>query len=243
MRIAVVDDGVSPGGSLRARGEPIPNLSGMHLYSRATAVGIYEREVLSSEKDEAIVVRPRALILATGAHDGTVAFPGNDLPGRHVGACRGPLGRARHRDRRTRCSFWHGVYANAFRQCMEQRVEVVVVPPSATIAAHGRGRITSITVRTSTASGVAPGRSKTKHDVDALLVEARGAPSFELAEQAGASVSFDPGRGGYVPTARRQRPSAPRRARCAGELAGTGTSLAAIAKQAEAVADDVRAFL
>jgi len=125
---------------------------------------------------------------------------------------------------------------------MEQRVEVVVVPPSATIAAHGRGRIASITVRTSTASGVAQGRSKTKLDVDALLVEARGAPSFELAEQAGATVSFDPGRGGYVPTLDANGRALPG-VWCAGELAGTGTSLAAIAKQAEAVADDVRAFL
>ena len=62
LRIAVADDGVSPGGSLRARGEPIPNLSRLHLYSGATAAGIYERRFWSSAK-----TRPswcdRALVL------------------------------------------------------------------------------------------------------------------------------------------------------------------------------------
>ena len=50
-------------------------------------------------------------------------------------------------------------------------------------------------------SGEGPPHAKRahRHEVDALLVEAPGAPSFELAEQAGARVAFDAARGGYVP--------------------------------------------
>jgi sarcosine oxidase subunit alpha len=244
FRLAIADDGVSPGGSLRARGEPIPDLSRLHLYSGRTAAGIYEQEVLVVGDDEAIIVRPRALVLATGAHDGTVAFPGNDLPG--VMSARAGALLAQHGiaigDRVA--LFGGGVYSDAFLHRMERHVEVFVVPPGATIAAQGRGRITSITVteRASSAPGSRRPRNKSQHTVDALLVEARGASSFELAEQAGASVRFDPGQGCYLPSLDANGRAAPG-VWCAGELACTGTSLAAIAKQAEAVADDVRAFL
>jgi sarcosine oxidase subunit alpha len=263
FRLAVVDDGVSPGGSLRARGERIPDLSGLHLYSGRVAAGVYEHEVLVVGEDEAIVMRPRALILATGAHDGTLAFPGNDLPG--VMSARAGALLAQHGVAigQKVALLGAGVYSDAFLKRVERQVEVFVVPPDASIAAQGRGRITSITVTEGTSSAPesrkttrSPRRAKTQHSVDALLVEARGAPSFELADQAGVSVTFDPGRGGYVPTLdargralqsadppEASRPPTKLPVWCAGELAGTGTSLALIAKQAEAVADDVRAFL
>jgi sarcosine oxidase subunit alpha len=241
FRLAIVDDAVSAGGSLRARGEPIPDLSRLEIYSRRVAAGVYEQEVLVVGEDEAMVVRPRALVLATGVHDGVVAFPGNDLPG--VMSARAGSLLAQHGisigDRVA--IFGEGVYSEAFTRRMGQHAEVIGVPSAATIAARGRGRITSITVST-----VTPGSRKTRrsseHEVDALLVEARGAPSFELAEQAGARVTFDPGRGGYVPVVDGAGRALPW-VWCAGELAGTGTSLSAIAKQAGAVADDVRAVL
>jgi sarcosine oxidase subunit alpha len=243
FRLAVVDDGVAPGGSLRPRGEPIPDLSRLHLYSRATAVGVYEREVLVVGEDEAIIVRPRALILATGTHDGTIAFPGNDLPG--VMSARAGALLAQHGiaigDRVAIVG--SGVYSDAFIRRMERRVETVIVPIGATISARGRGRITSIAV-SERAKASPPSRRplQTVHAIDALLVETSGACSFELAEQAGARVTFDPGRGSYVPHVD-SNGRALAWLWCAGELCGTGTSLAAIAKQAEAVADDVRAFL
>ena len=74
---------------------------------------------------EAIVVRPRVLVLATGAHDGIVAFPGNDLPGssrRGRGALLAQHGIAIG-DRVA--VLGDGPYASAFRHCMEQRVEVL----------------------------------------------------------------------------------------------------------------------
>jgi hypothetical protein len=78
--------------------------------------------------------------------------------------------------------------------------------------------------------------------VDALVVEAPGAPAFELAEQAGAKIVFNPERGGYFPTvdAHGRATSA---VWCAGEVAGTGPDLDAIRKQARTVARDVLASL
>jgi sarcosine oxidase subunit alpha len=244
FRLLVVDDAVRPGGSLHARGEPIPDLSGLEIYSRKVAAGVYEKEVLIVGDEEAIVVRPRALILATGVHDGVVAFPGNDLPG--VMSARAGALLAQHDigigDRVA--ILGDGVYGEAFARRMGQRAHVVSVPRAASLAARGRGRITSIAVtqRGSTSLGTRKAQKATVHEVDALLVEAPGAPAFELAEQAGARVTFDPGRGGYVPVVDSHGRALPW-VWCAGELAGTGTSLPAITKQAEAVADDVRAFL
>src|SRR5260221_3274410 len=80
-KIVVADDGIVAGGSLLARGIAIPSPSGFTFYDRTTAAGVYEREVLLVREDEAVVVRARTLVLATGTHDGVVAFPGNDLPG------------------------------------------------------------------------------------------------------------------------------------------------------------------
>jgi sarcosine oxidase subunit alpha len=245
LRVAIVDDAVSAGGSLRARGEPIPDLSRLEIYSGRVAAGVYEQEVLVIGDDEAMIIRPRALILATGVHDGVIAFPGNDLPG--VMSARAGALLAEHGiaigDRVA--IFGEGVYTEAFARRMRGRAPLLTIPPDASIAAHGRGRITSITVsdRGSGLHGSSrKSRATERHDVDALLVEARGAPSFELAEQAGARVTFDPARGGYVPILDSSGRALPW-VWCAGELAGTGTSLAAITKQAEAVAGDVRAFL
>src|SRR5262249_23686335 len=55
FKILVADDGVTPGGSLLARGASLPDLSSLDLYGRTTAAGIYEREVLLVREKEAIV--------------------------------------------------------------------------------------------------------------------------------------------------------------------------------------------
>ena len=47
----------------------------------STAVGIFDGEALIAEPSRARVIRPRALVLATGAHDPVLCVEGNDLPG------------------------------------------------------------------------------------------------------------------------------------------------------------------
>jgi len=249
LKTLVVDDAVSPGGSLRARGEVLPDLSSLNLYRGATAAGVYEREVLVVRDDEAIVVRPRTLVLATGTHDGVAAFPGNDLPG--VLSARAGALLARHGIAigKKVALLGAGPYSEAFLERMRGHVEAIVVPAGASVVAEGRGRIAAMRVRErgTERSGGARGGRVERYDIDALLVEAPGAPCFELAEQAGAQVAFDGSRGGYVPVVDSNGRALSRQEAadnsgwvwCAGELAGTGPSLATIRTQAETVAGDV----
>jgi sarcosine oxidase subunit alpha len=249
-RLLVVDDALAPGGSLRARGVPVPALDGLRLETRTTALGIYEGEVLLGGPDRAVVVRPRALVLATGTHDGVLAFPGNDLPG--VLSARAGALLAHHGIAvgSKVAVVGDGPYAQAFLQATRGQVETVVVPPTARVAAEGTLRVTAIAVKEGAArpnrTSIPPrGPSKKgwkRHAIDALLVEARGAPSFELAEQAGARVAFDPRMGGYVPVVD-ERGRAVSSVWCAGELAGTGPDLSSIRRHAVEVARDVLASL
>jgi sarcosine oxidase subunit alpha len=242
-KVWVVDDGVEPGGSLLARGAPVPDLSSLNLYDRTTAAGVYEREVLVVRENEAIVVRPRLLVLATGTHDGVVPFAGNDLPG--VISARAAALLAQHDiviGERVGI-LGDGPYVAAFLERLGSQVHAIAVPLGASIAAEGRGRITSIAIEADPAEGSRRGkRAARRHEVDALLVEAPGAPSFELAEQAGVAIAFDARRGGYVPTADANGRALPW-VWCAGELAGTGPSLSAIETHAQRVAVDVEKAL
>jgi sarcosine oxidase subunit alpha len=236
LRVLLVDDAVVVGGSLRALGAPIPDLTRTKVYDRTTALGIYEREALLAREDRAIVVGLRALVLATGAHDGVLAFPGNDLPGVMSARAGALLARSGIAIGRRVAILGDGPYAQSFLHCTRGQVETVVLPANARIAAEGTLRIHAVTVR---ASGKNKGE---RHEVDALLLETRGAPSFELAEQAGARVAFDPRRRGYLPMID-ERGRASASMWCAGELAGTGPDLARVQEQAIAVARDVLASL
>src|SRR5262249_40566106 len=127
----------------------LPNVAGLHLYPRTTALGIYDGEVLLGRPDRAVVVRPRALVLATGAHDGVMSFPGNDLPGglsaragallAHHGIALGPKV-ALYGD-------GNGPYARAFLEATRGRVDSLVIPQGARIAAEGTLRVTAVAVK------------------------------------------------------------------------------------------------
>jgi sarcosine oxidase subunit alpha len=244
VELLVADDGVSPGGSLQARGAPVPDLSGLDLYDRTTAAGVYDREVLLARENEAIVVRPRLLVLATGTHDGVAPFAGNDLPGVFSARAAALLAQSDIAVGERVALFGTGPYSAAWLERMTSEVEVIAVPAGASIAAEGRGQITSITITERSTDRPTRGspRKKSRHEVDALVIEVTGAPSFELAEQAGVAVTFDPARGGYVPRADENGRALPW-LWCAGELAGTGSSLLAIESQAERVALDVEKAL
>jgi sarcosine oxidase subunit alpha len=250
MAVLLVDDGVARGGSLWARGSEIPDPPNVRIYERTTALGIYEGEALLARGNQAVVVRPRALVLATGTHDGVLPFPGNDLPG--VMSARAGARLARHGivlGRRV-AVMGDGPYADAFLRATKGRVEPIMVRATATVAVEGTLRVSSIAVKETTGRSRPPApraqrRRKNawrQYDVDAVLVETPGPPAFELAEQAGAQVAFAPPRGGYFPivdgTGRAQKG-----VWCAGEVAGTGSDLTAIRAQAAVVARDVLASL
>jgi sarcosine oxidase subunit alpha len=52
------------------------------MYTEATVIGIYEDGVMTVEiGEEYKKIKPKRVILATGANEKLIAFPGNDLPG------------------------------------------------------------------------------------------------------------------------------------------------------------------
>jgi len=232
LRVLVVDDAVALGGSLRARGNSAAANAaaaahpGYRSYAQTTAVGIYDKEVLLAAGNAAIIVDARAVVLATGTHDGTLPFANNDLPG-VMSARAGALLAAHGIAVGERVAlFGSGPYLDAFVAALGRDVWTVALPSSAAIVARGRSRLRSVET------------AGARYEVDALLVETPGAPSFELAQQASVPVAYEPSRGGYLPAVDANGRSLPW-LWCAGELAGTGWHLSAIEAQAQSVAADV----
>ncbi len=54
----------------------------IEVWSGATALGIYEDGVVTAEKeDQHLKIKPKKIIVATGASEKMIAFPNNDMPG------------------------------------------------------------------------------------------------------------------------------------------------------------------
>ncbi len=201
-RVVVLDDAPSPGGGLRALGEEAEPFRAIaapfseHLHARrivlvagTTAAGFYGDDLLVVGPTGARVVRAGAVILATGAHDGVVPFEGNDLPGVMSARAAGLL-------------LGRGV-------CVGSRVVVVVAPnggPFGEAFAREAKRLApgvEVTIvrgaPVRVRGGLAPrsveiaqGKTTKTYRADAVLVDAPRAPSYELAEQAGARIVHRP---------------------------------------------------
>jgi sarcosine oxidase subunit alpha len=193
--VEVVDDDLVWGGGVRGLdGDPWrPLLDGfrqavdggrLSLRLRTTAAGVYRDDVLIAGDEGAEVVQAGTLVLAPGAHDGAVAFEGNDLPGILS----------------ARAASWMlagGVSPG-------ERIVVVVTAPAAgpfggvvarvhggvtlvegvPVLARGGGRIKEVTV--------AGSGGEQRLACDALVIDSPGAPAYELCAQAGARLSHEP---------------------------------------------------
>jgi len=212
--VEVIDDELELGGSLlalspdevasfaaiRAEIAQAVHLGRVRLRSSTVAGGIYGKDLLVSAPEGAEILEPRALILASGAHDGVLAFEGNDLPGvmsaraaamlltRGVAvgekvvvvipAGGGPFG----------ASYERAVAADPIAK-ERVKVEVIYGEP---IAVKGSSRVKGVRVKT-------PSEGEIDLDADAVLVDAPRSPAYELAAQAGAKVAHEP-RGFVVQT-------------------------------------------
>lgn len=88
LSVMLVDEGDSVGGSARLAADArdlVATLSAScasaSVRTRTSVIGFYAGEALVAGEDHATIVVPRALVVATGAHDAMLAVPGNDLPG------------------------------------------------------------------------------------------------------------------------------------------------------------------
>ena len=238
QRVVLVDDGLTIGGSLHASPEHLAEtlaaypIDGVEIHTRSVAAGFYFGDLLVAAPEGAIVVRPRATVFATGAHDGVLSIPNNDLPGifsaralarvLHAGIMPdGPVAIVGE-------GFWADEVAAALAAHAMHRFA-----PADVIAAHGTAGVKSLEVR--------DGATTRKADVGAVALAIRGAPVFELAEQAGAATRFDP-EGGYAVVAGPGGRLA-ETLWAAGECTGKPFDPAAIRAEAGAVAESVLAAL
>jgi sarcosine oxidase subunit alpha len=175
------------------------------VWLSATAAGIYGDDVLvvreehgargatAGQSPPVAVVRARTLVLAPGAHDASIAFAGNDVPGvmSARAACR-LLAHGVIPGRRVVVVRVEG--GSPFGQAYADACPGVVVLDGAPVQASGSARVRSVTV-TADAAG-----SPSSHDCDVLVIDAPTSPAYELCAQAGAMLSHQP-RGFLVRTA------------------------------------------
>jgi sarcosine oxidase subunit alpha len=163
--------------------------SRLEVRVRTTAAGIYGDDVLlAGDEGGAIeVVQARTLVLAPGAHDAALAFEGNDVPGvlsARAGCslvARGVTPGVRVVVASTdRGGPWCRAYAAAD--------PTAVVVSGTPLRVSGSARAKEVTMST------VAGERRLK--CDALLIDAPGAPAYELCEQAGAELSHE--RRGFV---------------------------------------------
>lgn len=203
----LADDGPELGGSLLALDPARAQALSAHARSAgATMLEQHSVVALSREPDDAsgrlsalvighertVLVRAKCVVLATGKHDAVPAFPNNELPG--IFSARAALlaWRSDVLIGSRIALVGSGRYTEVLLQQMSGVVELVPLDEASVVRAVGRERVTGVEVRSD---------DKTRRlKVNALVFDGRGAPSFELAVQAGASVDFDPG-AGYSPRA------------------------------------------
>ncbi len=240
--VEVIDDDLNWGGSSRALaliggsswealsiafGEAIA-ASRIAIRQRTTAAGIYGDDVVVASESGVEVVTARTLVLAPGAHDGTIAFEGNDVPG-VLSARAGCWIESRGVSLGKRVVVALADAAGPFGEAYSSAVPDAVVVRGAPVRARAggsRGGIKEVTIATA--------RGEQRLSCDALLVDAPRSPAYEVCAQAGATLAHEPR--GYVVKA----PGGKIRngVFAVGEVVGTTLSIDAIMQEAKAVSEN-----
>src|SRR5258708_6144962 len=195
--VELLDDDLDWGGSLRAlpgeSGRPWGRMldafaaalrvSRVTVRLRTTAAGIYNRDVLVAHEGGVEVVTARTLVLAPGAHDGVIAFEGNDVPGvmRARAACR-LLGHGVAPGRRVVVVVTKD--SGPFGQACAHAYPTATVLRGVPVRVRGATRVKNVTVKAD--------EGERQLECDALLVDAPRAPAYELCAQAGAELRHGP---------------------------------------------------
>ncbi len=207
--VVVVDDAFERGGTLAAlplgrvewtevieRFDECVAAKSITFQAMTTAAAFYGDDVLVIGPEGASVVTARAVVVASGAHDGVVAFEGNDLPG--VLSARAALFLLRND-------------ALPFRRVVVVEVDggtcLGPIAVEALARSGGRGakrevqHVRGTPLRASGISRVKRLRVRTESgerdlDVDGVVLDAPGAPSYELLSQVGAELAHE--RRGFV---------------------------------------------
>ncbi len=243
-RVEIVDDNLGRGGSaavlsgmisgwaaILAAFDQAVERSVVTLRCRTTAAGVYGDDVLvvsdprEGQAGGVEVLTAHTLVLAPGAHDGALAFEGNDVPGvmSARAGCRLLSGGVTPGRRVVIVAEpGAGPFGAAYASASPDAVLVAGVP----LRVAGTGHVKGVTVATPA--------GERKLSCDALLLETTRSPAYELCAQAGAELSHDragfivrPGDGGRI----RDRVFA------VGEAVGTPLEANAMTSAARALAD------
>jgi sarcosine oxidase subunit alpha len=152
------------------------------LRLETTAAAVYGKDMLVAGPAGVEVLTPRTLVLAPGAHDGVLAFEGNDGPDVMSARAAGRL-------------LGHGVTPAA-------RVVVALAPGGGPFGeAYARARPDTVVVRGTPLGAKGSGRVRTWRfatadgdraaEAEVLLVDAPRAPAYELCAQAGAELGHE----------------------------------------------------
>jgi sarcosine oxidase subunit alpha len=173
---------------IRKRFEQAALRGAIRLRTSTSAAAIYGRDLLvASDETGAEVLEARAIVFACGAHDGALAFEGNDVPGVMSARAGGLLLR-------------HGVlvgeriavivpagggpFGESFARAAAEHAKLALVHGDP-IGVRGSSGVKSVRVRETS------GKERSL-DVDAVLIDAPRSPAYELPQQAGASLAHDP---------------------------------------------------
>jgi sarcosine oxidase subunit alpha len=185
---------------------------------RTTVAGIYGDDIFVVSEAGAEIVNAKTLVLATGAHDGVLAFEGNDVPGvmsARAGAWLLRRGVSLGKKIVVAISEGGGPFGEAFARESKSEVTVMRAEPTRAV---GSSRVKRVAF------------GKKEIAASALLVDAPRAPAYELAEQAGATLAHEPR--GYV--VRAEHGMIRDGVHAVGELTGTPLDLGAMRTQIDA---------
>lgn len=256
LSVLVVDEQAEPGGSLfafpegatvrvddtelevelwRARLVEQAREAGVAFLPRAVVIGVLEGFdwLVDVEGEGLLRVEARAHVLATGAHDASPEFAGNDLPGVMSARAAGRLLRDGVLVGDDVLIAGDGPYARAFAAAAAREgARVQALKLEDIVEVHGLSAVKHATVRT-------PLGREQKIECDAIVIEAPPSPSFELAAEAGAEIAH--ATAGYAPRIDEvgrvlRAPRASRALFAVGEITGAALSPARFESMAERVA-------
>ena len=245
--VEVIDDQLAPGGGATALGpaeartfEPIRAFfmeqvkqERIRLRSRTVAGGMYGRDLLVVGPDGAEVIETNTLVLACGAHDGALAFEGNDVPGVMSARAAGWLlagGVVVGKRIVVVSSPGGGPFGASFAKALAavSPGDKAVVVEGEPVRVRGASRVKAVVVRD--AAG-----KENEHAADVVLIDAARSPAYELAEQVGARLVHESR--GYVVATDGGRITDGIYA--LGEMTGTPLDASAIEAEAALVADAI----
>jgi sarcosine oxidase subunit alpha len=241
--VEVLDDQLTPGGGLVALGPADAQAfdeirasftdqvarARVRRRSRTVAGGMYGTDLLVVGPEGAEVLEARTLVFASGAHDGALAFEGNDVPGVMSARAGGALlARSVLAGKKivVVVTSGGGPFGESFARAVPSGTVTVV--HGEPVRVRGSSRAKAVVVRD-------PKDREKEHAADLVLIDAPRSPAYELAEQAGAQLVHEPR--GFVVRAEGGRIAPGRYA--VGELTGTPFDAVAIAQEAERVATTI----